>query len=224
MPDHLRGTINDEFTLNLDLAPTLLSAAGVTVPQHMQGRDIADLYLGDYEKNRKEWRKDFFYEWSQGRADDGEGHKSENTIPAVFALVRKDYKVRKELGFFLDLKDSRRVLLRTIWMDLTPWIRSPVLLLAEEKLRAAVPHRVGPARGARRAQHHRPVDPSRDQGPVRVPQEPEPERAPRVRAVSVRVTAGDPRPRRSHGTGTFEAGPVRQLQPNAHKRTIKYAR
>jgi arylsulfatase len=95
MPDHLRGTLNDEFTLNLDLAPTLLGAAGVPVPKHMQGRDIADLYLGDYQTNRKEWRKDFFYEWSQGRAEDAEGHESEDSIPAVFALVRKDYKVRQ---------------------------------------------------------------------------------------------------------------------------------
>jgi hypothetical protein len=184
MPDHLRGTINDEFTLSIDLAPTLLSAAGVKVPQHMQGRDIAELYLGDYEINRKEWRKDFFYEWSQGRADDAEGHTSENSIPAVFALVRKDYKVRNELWYW-DLKESRRVLLRTIWMDLTPCVRSPVLLLAEEKVRAAVPRRVGPARGARRDQHHRPVDPSRDQGPLRVSQEPEPERVPSVSAMSI---------------------------------------
>jgi arylsulfatase len=100
MPDHLRGTHNDEFTLNIDLAPTLLSAAGVSVPQHMQGRDIADLYLGDYEKKRKDWRKDFFYEFSQGRAEDAEGHESEDHIPAVFALVRKDYKVRKVRSAF----------------------------------------------------------------------------------------------------------------------------
>jgi arylsulfatase A-like enzyme len=93
MPDHLKGTLNHEFTLNLDLAPTVLSAAGVPVPQHMQGRDIADLYLGDCEKNWKDWRKDFFYEYSQGRAEDAVGHASEDHVPAVFALVRKDYKV-----------------------------------------------------------------------------------------------------------------------------------
>jgi arylsulfatase len=93
MPDHLKGTLNHEFALNLDLAPTVLSAAGVPVPRHMQGRDIADLYLGDYESNRKDWRKDFFYEYSQGRAEDAEGHASEDRVPAVFALVRKDYKV-----------------------------------------------------------------------------------------------------------------------------------
>jgi arylsulfatase len=94
MPDRLKGTLNGEFTLNLDLAPTILSAAGIPVPGHMQGRDIAQLYTGDYEANRKAWRKDFFYEWSQGRPEDAEGHENNRLrIPAVFALVRKDYKV-----------------------------------------------------------------------------------------------------------------------------------
>jgi arylsulfatase len=94
MPGHLKGTLNEEFTLNLDLAPTILSAAGIQVPGHMQGRDIAQLYTEDYEANRKAWRKDFFYEWSQGRPQDAEGHERNRLrIPAVFALVRKDYKV-----------------------------------------------------------------------------------------------------------------------------------
>jgi arylsulfatase len=92
MPDHLRGTMNDEFTLNIDLAPTLLSAAGINPPKYMQGRDIAQLYLGDYKTTAKNWRKDFFYEWSQGRPEDALGHGEYRWIPAVFALVRKDYK------------------------------------------------------------------------------------------------------------------------------------
>jgi arylsulfatase len=101
MPGHLKGTLNEEFTLNLDLAPTILSAADIQVPGHMQGRDIAQLYTGDYEANRKAWRKDFFYEWSQGRPQDAEGHERNRLrIPAVFALVRKDYKVGIAPGTF----------------------------------------------------------------------------------------------------------------------------
>jgi arylsulfatase A-like enzyme len=93
MPDRFRGTSIDEFTLNIDLAPTLLGAAGVKTPSHMQGRDIAELYLSDDpEAVAKSWRKDFFYEWSQGRPEDAEGHGFANFIPAVFALVRRDYK------------------------------------------------------------------------------------------------------------------------------------
>lgn len=92
MPDHVRGTFNDEYTLNIDLAPTILSAAGVPVPPHMQGRDIAELYLGDTKAAAKSWRKDFFYEWSQGRPEDAEGHGDLYFIPAVYALVARDYK------------------------------------------------------------------------------------------------------------------------------------
>ena len=96
MPDHVRGTVNNEFTLNIDLAPTLLSAAGIPVPDYMQGRNIADLYLHEtpqgVEQAAQTWRKDFFYEWTQGRPSDALGHNRFDHIPAVFALIRKDYK------------------------------------------------------------------------------------------------------------------------------------
>lgn len=101
MPQSVRGTTNDDFTLNIDLAPTILSAAGIPVPPHMQGRDIADLYLDPAvdvdaqrtaKKERRPWREDFFYEWTQGSPLDGNGHNHYTHIPAVFALIRKDYK------------------------------------------------------------------------------------------------------------------------------------
>ena len=91
MPNSFKGTRNDEFTLNVDLAPTLLAAAGIEAPSFMQGRDIAELYLNPEEATRT-WRQDFFYEWTQGRSYDAEGHNDYRHIPAVFALIRKDYK------------------------------------------------------------------------------------------------------------------------------------
>ena len=46
MPLSKRNTLEDSFTLNIDLATTILGAAGITTPHpEMQGRDIADLYL-----------------------------------------------------------------------------------------------------------------------------------------------------------------------------------
>jgi arylsulfatase len=72
-----------------DIAPTMLSAAGIPVPPHMQGRDIADLYLNP-KWAQKTWRKDFFYEWTQGSPVDASNHNS--MIPAVFALIQHDYK------------------------------------------------------------------------------------------------------------------------------------
>lgn len=86
MPQHIRGSINDEFTLNIDLAPTMLQAANIPVPEVMQGRDMAQMYLGSKEegdRTRSSWRKEFYYEWFTG-------HKI--VIPASLALVRKDIK------------------------------------------------------------------------------------------------------------------------------------
>jgi len=85
MPKSVRNTVNDEFTLNIDLAPTMLQAAKVPIPDVMQGRDIAPMYLGGAAADsvKQEWRKQFYYEWFTG-------HKI--VIPASLALVAKDVK------------------------------------------------------------------------------------------------------------------------------------
>jgi len=80
MPVDKAGMVNEDFTLNVDLAPTILSAAGVQPPREMMGRDMSDLYL----KEDANWRTEFFYEHPM--------HKDRNFIPASEALVRKDYK------------------------------------------------------------------------------------------------------------------------------------
>jgi arylsulfatase A-like enzyme len=76
-----RGRTDEAMTLNVDLAPTLLAAAGVPVPERMQGRDLSPLYLGNA---RPAWRTEFFYEHATFRSVD--------FIPASEALVRKDVK------------------------------------------------------------------------------------------------------------------------------------
>ena len=91
MPDPARGTSSDELALSIDLAPTLLSAANIDVPRHMQGRDLADLYLVDSSVNSSSysytepWREDFFYEFVQQDFD-------MSYIPSVLALVSREYK------------------------------------------------------------------------------------------------------------------------------------
>jgi len=80
MNSDLRNTTNDEFTLNIDLAPTILSAAGLPIPEKMMGRDIAQLYLSE----NTEWRTEFFYEHPT--------ISSVSYIPSSEALVRKNYK------------------------------------------------------------------------------------------------------------------------------------
>jgi len=81
MPEAKRGNTSDAFTLNVDLAPTILGVTGVAAPERMQGRDLSALYLGDEDPK---WRTEFFYE-----------HPTifnEGCIPASEALVRKDWK------------------------------------------------------------------------------------------------------------------------------------
>jgi arylsulfatase len=81
MSKNVRGRVNDDLTLNVDLAPTILNAASITAPQTMQGRDLSPLYLAD---EKPEWRDAFFYEHPMLRSTD--------FIPASEALVQKDWK------------------------------------------------------------------------------------------------------------------------------------
>lgn len=81
MADGQQGSVNDAMTLNVDLAPTVLTAAGIEVPEKMQGADISQLYLSENPTN---WRTEFFYEHPM--------HRSIDFISASEALVRKDWK------------------------------------------------------------------------------------------------------------------------------------
>ena len=88
MPKERKGTTNDDFTLNVDLAPTILAAAGIPAPKTMQGRDIAPLYLAG---DKPEWRDEYFYEHAV--------LKDSSFIPASEALVRKGWKYFYLAGF-----------------------------------------------------------------------------------------------------------------------------
>lgn len=81
MPRDGVGRTRAEMVLNVDLAPTILAAAGINPPETMQGRDLAPLYLG---AEQPDWRTEFFYEHPTLQSAD--------FIPASEALVRKDWK------------------------------------------------------------------------------------------------------------------------------------
>jgi arylsulfatase len=81
MPADLRGSVRSEVVLNVDLAPSILRAAGVEIPQSMQGCDLSDLYLVDQPRP---WRTDFYYEHPTiDRVD---------FIPSSEAVIAKDVK------------------------------------------------------------------------------------------------------------------------------------
>ncbi len=75
------GGVNDDLTLNVDLAPTILAAAGVAAHARMQGRDFAPLYAAE---DKPPWRTEFFYEHPTIDRTD--------FIPSSTALVRKNVK------------------------------------------------------------------------------------------------------------------------------------
>lgn len=76
-----RGQTSDAFALNVDLAPTILAATGIAAPTHMQGQDLAPLYLA---QANPAWRTEFFYEHAT--------INNINFIPSSQALVRQDWK------------------------------------------------------------------------------------------------------------------------------------
>lgn len=52
------GTRRSEMTLNIDVCPTILSAAGLGIPESMNGRDLMPLARGE----STEWSREWFYE------------------------------------------------------------------------------------------------------------------------------------------------------------------
>jgi arylsulfatase A-like enzyme len=76
-----RGTTRDQVALNIDLAPTIVSAAGLSVPGAMQGEDLSPLYLAG---RVPAWRDEFFYEHPT--------ITSRDRIPASQGVIRRDWK------------------------------------------------------------------------------------------------------------------------------------
>jgi arylsulfatase len=81
LPASRRGRTLDQLALNIDIAPTIVSAAGVPVPPVMQGQDLSPLYL---HRRPPQWRDEFFYEHPTVTSKD--------RIPSSQAVVRRDWK------------------------------------------------------------------------------------------------------------------------------------
>lgn len=122
MTKEKHGQTNDDLTLNVDLAPTILAAAGINAPQTMQGRNMAPLYLAS---EKPAWRTEFFYEHGI--------IKSVERIPSSEALVRKDWKY----FYWPDFKQEQFFDLRSDPMEENDLVADPAQasLLAEMRQR-----------------------------------------------------------------------------------------
>jgi len=98
LPPTRRGTTRGEFALNLDVAPTIVAAAGLPVPSVMQGLDLGTLYLA---ARPPAWRDEFFYEHPT--------ITSRDRIPSSRGVIRPDWKYIEWPEFsFVQLFDLRR--------------------------------------------------------------------------------------------------------------------
>jgi arylsulfatase A-like enzyme len=81
LPKTLQGLKSDQIALNIDVAPTILSLAGVKAPETMQGQDLLATLIA-----KKETRNDFFYEHT---------YLGSPRLPKVEGVVGKDFKYMK---------------------------------------------------------------------------------------------------------------------------------
>jgi arylsulfatase len=81
LPPGRRGLTRSQFALNIDVAPTIVSAARLPVPPVMQGQDLSPLYL---RARQPAWRDEFFYEHPT--------ITSKDRIPTSLAVVQRDWK------------------------------------------------------------------------------------------------------------------------------------
>ena len=84
------GSRSNELVMNIDIAETLLDAAGVKVPKEMQGKTLLPVFKG---KLKGEWRKGIYYHYYESG---GEHH-----VPKQVGVRSQRYK----LIYFYENKD-----------------------------------------------------------------------------------------------------------------------
>jgi len=104
------GSVDTTMVSNVDFAETFLDAAGIEVPERMQGRSFLPILTGD---TPKEWRNSFYYHYY-------EGEKREHRVPKHEGVTTGDAKLMRfytigEWQMF-DLKNDPQEL-RNVWDD-----------------------------------------------------------------------------------------------------------
>ncbi len=75
------GSVGDAMVLNVDFAPTLLAAAGVTTPADMQGRSFLPVLEG---RTPKDWRTSMYYRYY---------HPGHHNVAAHYGIRTDRYKL-----------------------------------------------------------------------------------------------------------------------------------
>ncbi|MDP1563018.1 MAG: sulfatase-like hydrolase/transferase [Pirellulaceae bacterium] len=81
LPEAERGRANSAWALNIDIAPTVISAANLPIPARMQGSDLSEFYLKSPPANSRE---SFLYEHPT--------ITNRDRIPSSQAVIGRDYK------------------------------------------------------------------------------------------------------------------------------------
>jgi arylsulfatase A-like enzyme len=76
------GTVNKDLVSNLDFAETFLEAAGLAIPDSMQGRSLLPLLKG---QTPADWRKGFYYHYYE--------HPAEHSVARHYGVITTRYKL-----------------------------------------------------------------------------------------------------------------------------------
>jgi arylsulfatase A-like enzyme len=111
-----QGKSRDQMILNIDLAPTFLSWAGLNIPSEIQGRSFEPLVCGETIP----WRKEFYHEFTwtaDGKIVPSEGIRSADWKYIRFfdrkPVVEQLFDLKKDPGETVDLSlnpDSASIL------------------------------------------------------------------------------------------------------------------
>jgi arylsulfatase A-like enzyme len=78
------GSTEDRIVSNVDFAPTLLDAAGESVPADMQGESLLPLWKGE---NPPKWRQSFYYNYHEGVHRDHKVSRHEGVTTGRHKLI-----------------------------------------------------------------------------------------------------------------------------------------
>lgn len=94
-PGQIRpGTVNPDLVVNIDLAPTLLDLAGLSIPGEMQGESIMPLLRG---RTPEDWRTAVYYRYWQ--------HLLHRNVTAHYGIRTRTHKLIYFYGLPLDITD-----------------------------------------------------------------------------------------------------------------------